>query len=194
MLFFTTAERETGVKEELSTTNQAQELCEGPAVPVLLEQLDAAEKPQQWEERTRCSFPQLLKDKSAISTFTRGLCCGYEGNCGCCSPAALSTAQSLYHYSERVPLAGEKTRTEVFLRGSRSFSAEDKQEKQGMQYQAGCAGALLPSTNLKGSGSGSDPSASQRRREGSWRVQLSCQGLVALRWAWACLAKKVGGN
>lgn len=36
-----------GVREELSATNQPQELCEGPAMPVLLEQRDAAEKPHQ---------------------------------------------------------------------------------------------------------------------------------------------------
>lgn len=38
MLFFTRAESEIGVREELSATSQTQVLCEGPAAtPALLE-------------------------------------------------------------------------------------------------------------------------------------------------------------
>lgn len=59
----------------------------------------------------------------------------------------FTTAARRCHCQER-----KHGQRNTFLQRSRYFSAEDKQEKKGMQYQAGYAGALLPSTNLKGPG------------------------------------------
>lgn len=94
-------------------------------------------------------FPSAAEEQVHNRHSGSSLCCG---RCSCCSPAALSVAQPPQCCGRKVPLSGEKARTEAFLRGSRYLSAQDKQEKQGMQYQAGWAGALLPSTNLKGAG------------------------------------------
>lgn len=69
--------------------------------------------------------------------------------------AALQNSARFSHFAA----VARRSRCQERKHGQRLFSREagasvqeGKQEKQGMQYQAGCAGALLPSINLNGSG------------------------------------------